>query len=240
MGMSHAAIEIPIALQPTETTCGPTCLQAVYAYYGDTVVLGDLIETVPSLLNGGTLAVILGRHALRRGYSAKIYTFNLNVVDPTWFNPLKKDVPKRLLRREESCRSRRQRTAIHAYRKFIEEGGELEMEDLSPKLLLDHLSRKQPILAGLSSTFLYQSSREDPVTNQDDDILGDPAGHFVILSGYDSDSDVATVADPYANPFTPGPYYPVPWYRLASSILLGAMTYDANLLVLSPPLASFP
>lgn len=238
--MLRVALEIPIALQPTETTCGPTCLHAVYAYYGDTVALDDLVETVPSLLNGGTLAVILGHHALRRGYGAKIYTFNLNVVDPTWFNPWKDDVPTRLLRREEGCRSRRQRMAINAYRTFIEAGGTLEMKDLSPKLLVDHLSKKQPILAGLSSTFLYQSSREDPVTNQDDDILGDPAGHFVILSGYDPDANVATVADPYANPFTPGPYYSVHWNRLASSILLGAMTYDANLLVLSPPPALSP
>ena len=32
-----------------------------------------------------TLAVLLGCHALRRGYEATIYTFNLQVFDPTWF-----------------------------------------------------------------------------------------------------------------------------------------------------------
>ncbi len=233
--MSSPSLEIPILLQPSETTCGPTCLHAVYSYYGDQVPLAELIESVPSLLNGGTLAVILGLHALHRGYAAKIYTFNLNVVDPTWFNPLKKDLPLRLLRREESCRSRRQRTAIEAYRKFANDGGELAMTDLSPAILLDHLRRGQPLLAGLSSTYLYQSSREDPVTNLDDDVLGEPAGHFVVLCGYDAATHTAMVADPYANPFTPGPCYSVPWERLACSILLGAMTYDANLLVLSPP-----
>jgi hypothetical protein len=232
--MPSPALTVPIALQPTETTCGPTCLQAVYAFYGDTVSLGDLVEHVPSLANGGTLAVILGRHALSRGYHAKIYTFNLHVVDPTWFNPLKRDLGARLLQREQCCRSRRQRTAINAYRRFVEEGGELQMKDLSPNLLVDHLSQGQPILAGLSSTFLYQSSREDPVTNLDDDILGEPAGHFVVLTGYDATTGNAAIADPYSNPFTPGPYYSVPWHRLAASVLLGAMTYDANLLVLLP------
>ena len=232
--MSQVAIDIPIALQPTETTCGPTCLQAVYAFYGDQVSVAELVQRVPSLLNGGTLAVILGRDALQRGYHVKIYTFNLHVVDPTWFNPPKSDLAIRLLRRGESCRSRRQRTAINAYRHYIEEGGELQMEDLCPRLLVDHLSNRRPILAGLSSTYLYQSSREDPVTNFDDDILGDPAGHFVILAGYNSDSDTVLVADPYFNPFTPGSHYQVPWNRLVAAILLGAMTYDANLLVLSP------
>lgn len=233
--MAGVSIEIPIELQPTETTCGPTCLHAVYSFYGDPLSLDSLVDTVPSLLNGGTLAVILGRHALQRGYQAKIYTFNLHVVDPTWFNPLKPDLKTRLLRREESCRSRRQRTALQAYREFVSHGGELEMKDLSPSILLEHLGKGQPILAGLSSTFLYQSSREDPVTNEDDDILGEPAGHFVILCGYDAETGNATIADPYVNPFTPGSHYLVPWDRLACSILLGAMTYDANLLVLSKP-----
>jgi hypothetical protein len=72
------------------------------------------------------------------------------------------------------------------------------------------------------------------VTNQDDDILGEPAGHFVVITGYDQQADAVTIADPYSNPFTPGPYYMVPWNRLASSVLLGVVTYDANLLVLSP------
>lgn len=232
--MSAPALTVPIALQPTETTCGPTCLQAVYAFYGDAVSLADLVENVPSLVNGGTLAVILGRHALSRGYTAKIYTFNLHVVDPTWFNPVKKDLASRLLQREQTCRSRRQRTAINAYRHFVEEGGELQMEDLSPELLLQHLGEGQPLLAGLSSTFLYQSAREDPVTNIDDDVLGEPAGHFVVLTGFDATTQTASIADPYSNPFTPGPYYTVPWHRLAAAILLGAMTYDANLLVLQP------
>src|SRR5688572_19758830 len=98
--MASVSIEVPILLQPTETTCGPTCLHAVYGYYGDEVSLDDLVKGVPSLLNGGTLAVILGRHALHRGYRAKIYSFNLHVVDPTWFNPTKKDIALRLLRRE--------------------------------------------------------------------------------------------------------------------------------------------
>jgi ABC-type bacteriocin/lantibiotic exporter with double-glycine peptidase domain len=66
--MPGVSIDIPIQIQPTETTCGPTCLQAVYAYHGDEVPLDSLIGNVPALLNGGTLAVILGRHALHVGY----------------------------------------------------------------------------------------------------------------------------------------------------------------------------
>ena len=66
-------------------TCGPTCLQAVYRYFGDDLPLEQVVAETPSLAEGGTLAVLLGCHALRRGYQATIYTFNLDVFDPSWF-----------------------------------------------------------------------------------------------------------------------------------------------------------
>ena len=74
-----------IQAQPDEVTCGPTCLQALYNYYGDTVALTDVIRGCAKLKFGGTLAVMLGHHTLQRGYRAHIYTYNLNVFDPTWF-----------------------------------------------------------------------------------------------------------------------------------------------------------
>ena len=72
--------------QPDNTTCGPTCLHAVYSYYGDELPLQEVVDEVPVFADGGTLAVMLGCHALRRGYDARIFTFNLQVFDPTWFN----------------------------------------------------------------------------------------------------------------------------------------------------------
>lgn len=70
-------LDLEMLPQPNDTTCGPTCLQAVYRYYGDDVGLGEVIAQVPSLTAGGTLAVMLAGHALRRGYRATIYTYNL-------------------------------------------------------------------------------------------------------------------------------------------------------------------
>ncbi|MCA9161211.1 MAG: hypothetical protein KDA72_22930, partial [Planctomycetales bacterium] len=66
-----------IQAQPDDTTCGPTCLQAVYSYFEDEIPLPQVIAEVPGLAAGGTLAVLLGDHALRRGYDATIYTYNL-------------------------------------------------------------------------------------------------------------------------------------------------------------------
>lgn len=60
-------------------------------------------------------------------------------------------------------------------------------------------------------------------------------GHFVVLSGYDPEHREVTVADPlHNNPRYGSPYYGVGVERLISSILLGIVTYDANLLVITP------
>ena len=72
-----------IQAQPDDVTCGPTCLHSLYQYYKDDIPLKDVIRDVKQLKNGGTLAVMLGNHALNRGYKAIIYTYNLNVFDPT-------------------------------------------------------------------------------------------------------------------------------------------------------------
>ena len=63
-------LHLEISGQPDDTTCGPTCLHAVYRYYGDAIPLRQVIAEVKSLSGGGTLAVLLGNHALSRGYRA--------------------------------------------------------------------------------------------------------------------------------------------------------------------------
>ena len=48
-------LDLTILPQPTETTCGPTCLHAVYRYYGDKISLPKLVDEIPYLEDGGTI-----------------------------------------------------------------------------------------------------------------------------------------------------------------------------------------
>lgn len=60
---------------------------------------------------------------------------------------------------------------------------------------------------------------------------GMPGGHFVVLHGYDHARRTVHVADPYGdNPLTGSSGYEAPMDRLMCAILLGIVTYDANLL----------
>jgi len=209
-------------------------LQAVYGYYGDAVPIAQLIREIPALKGGGTLGVLLGNHALQRGYHVTIYTYNLRIFDPSWFYPERQDLKAKLRLQIRHRSGKRQQTA-RAYLEFVLRGGDLRYEDLTSTLIGGYLAQRIPVLTGLSGTFLYRSAREDPDTNEDDDILGEPLGHFVVLNGYHQETRTVSVADPYlANPLGEEQAYEVPMERLINAILLGVLTYDGNLLIIHP------
>lgn len=232
-------ITININTQPDDVTCGPTSLHAVYNYYGDTVPLSQVIAEVEQITTGGTLEALLGKHALKRGYRAVLYVYNLLVFDPTWFHGRKKvNLAEKLRAQLEYKKDPRFVESVQAYLDFLELGGEILFKDITPNLLKHYFRNDMPILTGLSSTYLYQSAREFVNDNGDvtyDDIRGVPAGHFVVLCGYDEKHHRVIVADPHPG-FVSSNYYHVTIGRLINAIILGVLTYDANLLIIEPTL----
>jgi hypothetical protein len=133
---------------------------------------------------GGTLEVMLGVHALRRGYRATLHTFNLRVFDPTWFTQRVSLIDK-LAAQAQVRRHPKIRLASLGYLDFLRLGGRVRFGDLTSSTLRAPLKRQLPVLTGLSATFLHRSMRELPETNADDDVRGEPVGHFVVLCGYE-------------------------------------------------------
>lgn len=227
-------LEFVILPQPDDTTCGPTCLHAVYRYYGDDLPLENVIAEIPQLEEGGTLGVYLGCHALRRGYQAKLYTFNLQVFDPTWFGEDAPSLAERLQAQAMAKETPKLLMATAAYQEFLRLGGEIIMEDLSSALIRNYLKKSTPILTGLSATYLYREARELVQNGKPDDILGFPSGHFVVLCGYDKTDRTVTLADPLPNTLSSSHVYGVELDRLKCAILLGIVTFDANMLIIEP------
>jgi len=234
--MLPARLRLPVEIdaQPDEVTCGPTCLHAVYRYWGSEETLEEVISRTRRLEHGGTLAVLLACDALRRGFDATIYTFNLTMFDPTWFRP-GIDIADKLRRQLAVKADPRLGHDTAGYLEFLRLGGRLRLTDPTRTLLRGLLRRRLPILAGLSSTFLYRAAREYGPEDRPDDVRGEPAGHFVVLTGYDRRARSIQVADPYdPHPHGPSRRYWISIDRVIGAILLGIVTYDANLLVVSP------
>lgn len=234
--MLPASLQLPVRVmpQPTETTCGPTCLQAVYRYWGGRDTLQDVIGRTRALEHGGTFAVFLACDALTHGFQATIYTYNLTVFDPTWFTR-RMDIAERLEAQRQVKTDPRLLHATEGYLEFLRLGGNLRFKDLSPPLVRGLLRRGLPILTGLSSTFLYRTAREYGITDIPDDVRGNPAGHFVIIAGYDRKARTVMVSDPYGpHPYGSEREYWIRIDRVLNSVLLGIVTHDANLLVIAP------
>lgn len=231
--MKHAhQLELTVRPQQDDTTCGPTCLEAVYRYYGRDTSLERIASEVVTLPGGGTMAVWLACHALQHGFDADIYTYNLHIFDPTWFQG-ETDLAERLTEQRDFKRDPGLSHATEGYLEFIRLGGRLRFQELNGKLIRRILNREQPIVTGLSATYLYNCARE--LCNQYDDVRGEPTGHFVVLRGYDKAARAVSIADPLLdNPRFGAHYYTVKIDRLIGAILLGILTHDANLLVIEP------
>jgi len=229
-------LDFDINKQPDNTTCGPTCLHAVYRYYNDSISLQEVITEVSLMEEGGTLAVYLACHALRRGYKTTIFPYNLQIFDPTWSGIPRKEIATKL-RRQLSFKKDIPgfELVTNAYLEYLDLGGQLKFEVMTASLIRRYLKKSIPILTGLSATYLYDEAREYD-TGSDftyDDVRGESTGHFVVLTGYNREDRSVSVADPLKkNPIASSRYYSVDIYRLVCAIMLGILSYDGNLLII--------
>lgn len=235
-------IDLTIQNQPDDETCGPTSLHAIYKYYGLNIPLEQIIHSVERSLSGGTLTPMLGTHALQQGFQTTIYIYNLTIFDPTWFHHDGEIDNQFLIEKLEAQMNYKNDPYITketlAYFDYLKLDGKIRQHSLNVGLLKKYFNRGIPILTGLSATYLYRSSREyftPEGKSVYDDIRGTPCGHFVVLCGYDQKKRLIVIADPHAtNPLFNNNYYKVSVNRLINSIMLGVLTYDANLLIIEP------
>jgi hypothetical protein len=234
-------INLQIHTQPDDETCGPTCLHALYSYYGLDISLSEVVRDVERSFSGGTLAPLLGKHALSRNFDTTIYINNLDVFDPTWFDEGEASSDSLVAKLEAQMKHKWDKGIVQsslAYQQYLRLGGLVRFKTLSVQLLKMYFKKKCPILTGLSATYLYRSARESyskEGVSFFDDIRGTPCGHFVILCGYDDGKKHVIVADPHReNPLSHDNYYVVNSERLINAIMLGVLTYDANLLIIQP------
>ncbi len=227
------ALPFSIHAQPDGRSCGPTCLHAIYDFWGLQMPLDELVGSIDQLDGGGTLAVQLGTHALSLGFEATIYTYNLQLFDPTWFHPPVPSLAAKLRAQlEQKGAYARLIDATPRYLAFLEGGGRVEHVPLSPGMLAGFLDEGVPVLTGLSSTYLYDAAREVPESDESDDLRGEPTGHFVVICGMDLVADEVAVANPWPGPSGEAGTAVHSTWRVLTAIALGTLTYDANLLVL--------
>jgi hypothetical protein len=235
-GRDLPAVHLEVARieQPDDLTCGPTALLQIYRYHGLDLGLDDVLRHLRRNPDGGTLAVYLALAALDRGWMPTLFSYNLDVFDPTWKHLAADALAEKLDARVPEVEGERLKRILRAYAELVRRGGRVRLADLERRLIVGLLAAGHPVLTGLSATWLYQAARE--LAEEDDDVAGWPVGHFVVISGYEPLEDRFLVVDPSRQtPLSRSGLYAVPSERLMASILLGGATDDAVLLVLQQP-----
>lgn len=221
-----------ISHQPTGTTCGPTALHSVYASYGDTVLLDDVVKSVTTLQSGGTIDAFLGVDALQRGYNATILTTNLYVFDPTWatldYGTLAEKLTHAYYLAEHD---ENRRDVIAGYIKFLQLGGRITICRSMPVAVFMRLEHFFPVICGVSYTALFNCERYDDPTDTSDE-FGTSLGHFIVVHNYDSKQQKVTVADPWDGDC--GQHYNISVDELNRALLYGTLTNDGGMLIVRP------
>jgi hypothetical protein len=233
----HVTLPVPHRRQPDDVSCGPACLAKVFTFLGCPLPWEELVASIERNPDGGTLGVYLGLTALRRGLRTTLYSYNLRVFDPTWARLDEGGLIAKLHARAENVADPTLASVTRSYARYLEAGGRMGFDELQPELLVTWLARGTPLVLGLSSTHLYDVARDDPGTNEPDDVAGEPTGHFVVAAGYRDRGARFILQDPYhENPFAPpGEPYEVDERRLLHAMLLGVLTYDGLILAIERP-----
>ena len=149
-------IDIKINSQPNDETCGATCLHAIYRYYGLDISHEEVILGVKKSLSGGTLATLLGTHALQQGFNVTVYTNNLYIVDPSWFDLDGSSVEELICAKlEEQLKYKHNKDLVSitkACLEYFKLGGQMRFQTLTKELLEHYFEKNIPIMTGLSAT----------------------------------------------------------------------------------------
>lgn len=231
-GRAAVNLDITVSKQPDDESCGITCLQAIYNHYGLSITLERLKAEIEHWQTGGTVGVNLARHALAHGFSAELYTYNIKIFDPTWKSLKPAELEKKLKLRSRKIRSKKQRKVIGFHLDFLRRGGVIRFDDLDEELMSRIFKAHKAVICGLSATYLYQNMRET-ADNVENDIVGQPVGHFVVVSGWDPAARAVAINDPLRkNPISETGTYKLPFTKFSNAVMLGILTYDENLLVI--------
>jgi len=214
--------------------CGPASLAQLLDYYGCPKTIDEIIKKMELSvdLSIGTFDGFLGKAAIEFGFKARIITQNIYVFDPTWYKLSRNKLLKKLkvLKKNVNPKNIFLKLCVDGYIKFLKAGGKIDFIPLTKELLIN-LLKKHPLLIGISATYLYKTKRYDFKKKKASDISGHPAGHFLILNGYDPKTDKFYITDSwYKIPFSKIGKYKVKSDILINAMFLGQATYDCTVL----------
>lgn len=212
--------------------CGPICLQNIYERLGKKISLKEILEDLRLTDQDSTYLPQLARHLLKHKVNIKLISANSYVFAPEWKTAKKEHIIAEL--KEWIVRN----VYIDFYRDWIqsalhnlyylEDGGELEIKNITKEDLDQALYEKKIVLATFEETHLWQRRKIKDIQKYDA-VRGNANGHFVVI--FDQDDDHYLVSDPYPTKLKDREGI----YKVAKNdVISGIYLRGANYLIIEP------
>lgn len=174
------------------------CVQAsavqILNYYGIDKSLADVKNEVPVYIDSqgitrGTSLGHIGTYFQQLGLNPTIHTSDIIIFDPSWHNLTTTEILSKLeLRRSHLTHGWYDQptltTMVDGYIQYLKSGGKLVLPIVDSNYLLHYL-KEGPLYLVVSYNVLNRCSKYDfHYEDKQDDILGIPSTHAIIVSGH--------------------------------------------------------
>ncbi len=139
----------------------------------------------------GTWSPYIGIYAMKLGYNVEIFTYDVSLFDPTWFNLSNKSLIKKLKIAIKKIKDKDKKFGVRGYIDFLREGGKLTFKIPTKKILIKFLKKKIPPMAFVNSTAYYKRKRKDFKAGKRSE-FGEVGGHCIVISGYKNGKFIVT------------------------------------------------
>lgn len=210
---------ITVSAQPTDLSCGQTCLSMLMSCAGVTISPQEVMNDIPLLLNDsgeewGTFGVDLAHWCMKKGYSATTYTFDSQLIHLPWEHLSPAEIINALHTLKDTyvfdgLGKNLTRSFIESYIRYLSNGGILIIRPFITVSLLHELLERGPFAALVTYNVLYGTGG------------GKANTHFVVVYGCTEEGNFL-IADPWKDN---GRKILEP-ERLISAIMSGQMTCE--------------
>jgi len=165
-------LNIPLITQPKGSVdCGIAGITMILNYYNKTLSFEEnkkniIIDTV------GTYAPQLGLYLMKNGFDVTIVTQHPSMFTNNDTGMYKQEILKRMDYLLSKNPNEQNKKTLEYFKKFLEEGGEIEVKIPEEKDIVNELKEHRPLAALMTTNFLYG---KEPIFNF----------HFNVITGID-------------------------------------------------------
>ncbi len=218
-------MKIKLGLKPFKQEsaegCGAAALRSILDFFGKNMGEKEIMEAAGGVQKGeehyGVLMIHMAAFAYRAGFFIHAYIYDMGLLKPEWERIGKEELAANLETLKAKFSSENKKTnedIIDSILQLLKNNQDVKIKVPDKKDIIRFLEKGLPIMISVKAMLLEADSKIKP-----------DVGHYVVVSGYDSEKETFSVVDPFY-----GNEYDVDEARLMLAWHINAIESSAYLL----------